>query len=190
MRGKLFTATLVLSSALVLNSCNQATTEAEGKNNVAELSNVKKELVSKGYEIYQAKCSACHRERITKEEEMKFRKMAMSGVRPPINAPPMNEVSARVKHFYPTEEKFTAFVVDYITNPSREKGLCMPMAFKLFGVMPPIGKGMSEEEKKAVALWLYYNFNDRWEDFAKGMGKGKGKGMEGHNCPVKKINMK
>jgi hypothetical protein len=66
----------------------------------------------------------------------------------------------------------------------------MPMAFKLFGVMPPVGKGMSEEEKKAVALWLYYNFNDRWEDFAKGMGKGKGKGMEGHNCPVKKINMK
>jgi len=187
---KLFISGMLAVSSLVLfNACNQATTTKSATNSeaLAELPSVKKDMVNRGYEIYKAKCSMCHMERITKEQEMKFRKLVMAGERPPINAPPMNEVSARVKHFYPTEDKFVAFVTDYITNPSREKGLCMPMAFKMFGVMPPIGANLSEEDKKAVALWLYYNYTDKWEDFNKGMGKGMGGKGEGHNCPIKKL---
>jgi len=57
------------------------------------------------------------------------------------------------------------FVSDYITNPSREKGVCLPMAYKVFGVMPPIGRTLSEEEKEAVSLWLYRNFKYTWEEF-------------------------
>ena len=90
------------------------------------------------------------------------------GKRPPLNAPPMNEVSARLKVFFKDEKSFKDFVKDYITNPSREKGKCMPMAFKMFGVMPPIGKSLTEEEKEAVATWLYRAFNQKWEDFHKG----------------------
>ncbi len=41
------------------------------------------------------------------------------------------------------------------------------MAYEIFGVMPPIGKSMSEEEKDAVARWLYRNFSKSWEEFIK-----------------------
>lgn len=133
------------------------------------------ELIKKGYEVYKKSCSACHKESVSPEEIRKFRKMAMMGKRPPIAAPPMNEVALRVKHFYPDEFDFIQFVKDYITNPSRDKGVCMPMAYKLFGVMPPIGKSLSEQEKEAVAYWLYYNYKGSWKDF---MRKMRGKHME------------
>jgi len=142
----------------------------------------KKALVAKGYQVFLQNCAACHRERISKEEEMKFRKMVKSDVKPPIKAPPMNEISARLKVFFPNEKEFVNFVKDYITNPSREKGKCLPKAFKMFGVMPAIGTSLTEDEKEAVALWLYHNFNDKWSDFSKGMN-------DGHNCPVKKIKV-
>ncbi|AAC07670.1 c-type cytochrome [Aquifex aeolicus] len=126
-------------------------------------------LLQKGYEVYKKHCSACHIERATPEQIKKFRMMAMRGEKLPIAAPPMNEVSARVKKFYPGELEFITFVKDYITNPSREKGVCMPMAFKLFGVMPPIGKALSEEEKEAVAYWLYHNYKESWKEMMRKM---------------------
>lgn len=132
------------------------------------------DLLKKGYEVYKKHCSACHREYISHEEIRKIRERVMKGERPPLAAPPMNEVSARVKHFFPDELDFVEFVKDYITNPSREKGVCMPMAFKLFGVMPPIGKNLSEEEKEAVAYWLYHNYKESWREFRKRM-RGKHK---------------
>ncbi len=101
------------------------------------------------------------------EEMKKLREFVSQGKKPPIKAPPMSEVSARVKKFYPSEREFVEFVKDYITDPSREKGVCMPMAYKLFGVMPPIGRTLSEEEKEAVAIWLYRNFKESWEEFIK-----------------------
>ena len=147
-----------------LLSCNTQATEKSVK------SDIQKEdtLVKKGYEVYKAKCSACHIESITREERMKIRRAVRMGQKPPLNAPPMNEVSARLKVFFKDEKSFKDFVKDYITNPSIEKGKCMPMAFKMFGVMPPIGKGLTEEEKEAVATWLYRAFNQRWEEFHKG----------------------
>jgi len=41
------------------------------------------------------------------------------------------------------------------------------MAYKLFGVMPAIGKNMKEEDKEAVAIWLYRRFDETWEEFIK-----------------------
>jgi len=126
-------------------------------------------LLKKGYEVYKKHCSACHIEHASPQQMRKFRMMAMHGKKPPISAPPMNEVSARVKHFYPSEVEFITFVKNYITNPSREKGVCMPMAYKLFGVMPPIGKALSEEEKEAVAYWLYHNYKEKWGEMRRKM---------------------
>jgi mono/diheme cytochrome c family protein len=94
-----------------------------------------------GFEVYKNYCASCH-----------------SLYPPPLKAPPMSMVSYRVKTFYPKREDFVRFVKDYITEPSQEKGVCMPMAYRMFGVMPPVGKGMSEEEKEAVARWLFENF--------------------------------
>jgi len=102
---------------------------------------------------------------VSPEKLAQIEKIVKSGGKPPLKAPPMSEVSARVKKFYPEEERFVEFVKDYITNPSREKGVCLPMAFKIFGVMPPIGRTLSEEEREAVAYWLYHRFTDSWEEF-------------------------
>ena len=125
------------------------------------------EEFQRGYHIYQKICAACHVETVKPEEFAKIREHVKAGKKPPFKAPPMSEVSARVKKFYPDEEAFVNFVKDYITNPSKEKGVCMPMAYKLFGVMPAIGKNMKDEDKEAVAIWLYRRFNDSWEEFIK-----------------------
>ena len=157
----IFISSLTLSFILI--SCN---TQAK-EDNVSKLK--KEEIVlQKGYEVYQNVCSSCHILKVDREKIREIRRMVMMGKKPPLKAPPMNEVSARLKFFFKDEESFKEFVKDYITNPSREKGKCMPMAFKMFGVMPPIGKGLTEEQKEAVSTWLYRAFNDKWEDFHRG----------------------
>ena len=159
--------------SLSLIGCNTQAKENTGGN-----ANIDREsaIIKKGYEVYKAKCSACHRESISRDEVRQIRMKVMKGERPPLNAPPMNEVSARLKFFFKDEKSFKEFVKDYITNPSREKGKCMPMAFKMFGVMPPIGQSLTEEEKEAVSTWLYRAFNQKWEEFHK-RGRNKCKMM-------------
>lgn len=133
-----------------------------------------------GFEVYKKYCSSCHLSEINMEKMKQIEKIVKEGGKPPIKAPPFPEVSARIKHFYPKKEDFVKFVVDYITNPSAEKAKCLPMALKKLGVMPPIGKGMTEEEKLAVANWLYDNYNKKWEDFP--MGKMNMMNMQMKRC--------
>ena len=152
---------------------------------------------SSGLEIYKAKCSACHKEmgiinkkemqsmrsqmqKASKEEKMLMReqmtmKMKKSGMR----APAMPMVSKRLKMKLQTREDFIAFVQDYIQNPSQEKGFCMPMAYKNFGTMPPIGKSMSKEDRAVVAAWLYDNYKGKWGNSSEAkMCEMKNKGMK------------
>jgi len=68
-----------------------------------------------------------------------------------------------VRPLIASKKEFVTFVKDYIQNPSQKKGYCMPMAYKRFGTMPPIGKGMTKEERDIVANWLYDNFKGKWE---------------------------
>ncbi|WP_456393053.1 c-type cytochrome [Persephonella sp.] len=143
-------------AAVALTACKTQSTQKPPE---AEL--------KKGYLVYKNNCSACHWETVSPEKMRKLRQYVREHGRPPFGAPPMSEVSARVKKFYPTEEEFVAFVKDYITNPSREKGVCLPRAYKIFGVMPAVGKNMSDEAKEAVAKWLYYRFDMTWEEFMK-----------------------
>ena len=99
----------------------------------------------------------------TKEEKMAMReKMAMKMKKSGMRAPAMPMVSARLKSNLKTREEFIAFVEDYIANPSKEKGFCMP----------PIGKGMSKEDRAVVAAWLYDNYKDAGMCGMKGKGKG------------------
>ncbi|WP_457601218.1 c-type cytochrome [Hydrogenivirga sp.] len=125
-------------------------------------------VIDKGYRIYQENCSLCHMERATLWDFLKARLNVLSGKRPEnIDAPPMNLVSARIKEFYPNELDFVEFVKEYITHPSKQKGVCQPAAYAFFGTMPPIGQGMPEEDKEAVALWMYYRYSDIWHDVFK-----------------------
>jgi mono/diheme cytochrome c family protein len=100
-----------------------------------------------GKSIYTKYCASCHLEKSKVDED-----------KATLKAPPMNRVSQRLKMNTASKQEFIAYVKDYIQYPSQEKGFCRPKAYKRFGVMPPIGKAMSEEERQLVAVWLYRHF--------------------------------
>ena len=105
-----------------------------------------------GETIFNSKCVACHTLKIPKDKST-------------MKAPPFGKVSAKIKHdLDDNKTAFVAFVEDYIQNPSEDKIHCMPRALKKFGLMPPIGKAMSQEERKTVATWLFDNFDEKWDD--------------------------
>jgi len=116
---------------------------------------------------------------MSQEERMSMKQKMMKNMK----APPMSKVSGKLKSEFKTKEAFVAFVKDYIVNPSAEKAKCMPMALKKFGVMPPIGKSLSETELDTIANWMYDSFNEKWDPNAAGMmcntkDKGMGQGMK------------
>ncbi|MCX6075974.1 MAG: c-type cytochrome [Campylobacterales bacterium] len=117
-------------------------------------------FASDGYEVYKKNCMSCHVEIMGKEEVLKnFNKM---------KAPPMVEVSNRLKEnilIKDDEEDlhrhlFILFVKDYITNPKIDNSMCHAGALEKFGVMPSLEGKINNEEKQAVAEWLY----DRYEN--------------------------
>jgi len=139
--------------------------------------------------IFTNNCVACHMKKpmmdkskmmqMSKEDRMSMMQKMMKNMK----APPMSKVSGKLKSEFKTKEAFVAFVKDYIVNPSAEKAKCMPMAVKKFGVMPPIGKSLSETELDTIANWMYDNFNEKWDPNAAGMmcntkAKGMGQGMK------------
>jgi cytochrome c553 len=111
-----------------------------------------------GYEVYKAKCSACHIESISKADVVKnFAKM---------KAPPMVEVANQVKTNIVIADDdddvhrhvVKLFIKDYIEHPMLEKSMCNPMALEKFGVMPSLAGKLSAEEMDAVAEWIYERY--------------------------------
>ncbi|WP_457749683.1 hypothetical protein [Sulfurimonas sp.] len=133
-----------------------------------------------GEAVYKMKCASCHvmqgmmnatqmqemrqkMQNATQEEKMAMReKMMQKMQKSKMKAPPIPMVSKRLKMMLKSRKDFITFVEDYIQNPSKEKGFCMPMAYKRFGTMPPIGKSLSKKERALVAAWLYDNFKGSW----------------------------
>jgi len=109
-----------------------------------------------GETIFKAKCSACHQMQppgaMARPGTPEFQK-AMNELK----APPMAKVSSMIKMHYDTRESYVKFMTDYITDPQPSKTVCMKKAIQGFGLMPAIGKDMTEEDKKAVAEWIYDN---------------------------------
>jgi len=129
-----------------------------------------------GAEIFNTKCAVCHQLKpmmdkqkmmqMSKEERMRMKEKMMKNMK----APPMSKVSAKIKFDLKDDKAaFVAFVKDYIVNPSADKAHCMPMALKMFGTMPAIGKGMKAEEIDTITNWLHDNFSDKWDMHDKGM---------------------
>lgn len=100
-----------------------------------------------GKTVFEKYCISCHLEKSLVGEE-----------KATLKAPPMNRVSQRLKLNTSSKIEFVSYVKDYIQNPSREKGFCRPKAYERFGVMPPIGKAMTEDEHQLIAVWLYRHF--------------------------------
>jgi len=113
-----------------------------------------------GYEVYKKNCMACHTEMMTAEH-------ALSHLNELV-APPMVEVSARLKENIKTTDEeedvdrylFILFVKDYIVNPNLDNSMCNTGAIEKFGTMPSLKGQLKEDEKQAVAEWLY----DRYEN--------------------------
>jgi len=156
---------------------------------------------SGGQDIYKAKCAMCHANKgmmnkqemqnmrtkmqnATQEERMAMReKMMRKMKKSDMKAPPMPMVSKRLKMKLATRAEFIAFVEDYIQNPSQKKGFCMPMAYKRFGTMPPIGKTLNKEERTTIAAWLYDNYKGSWGGSMNGkMCEMKNRGMKSMKC--------
>ena len=152
---------------------------------------------SSGEDVYKAKCVSCHKmqgmmdtaqkqemrkkmQNATHQERMAMREKMMQKMQSnDMKAPPMPMVSKRLKMKLKTREAFIGFVEDYIQNPSQEKGFCMPMAYKRFGVMPPVGKVLTQEQRRVVAAWLY-------DEFKGELGTSKGDKM----CEMRNKSMK
>lgn len=115
-----------------------------------------------GRDIYQKHCMRCHAEIMEKKEVIKHLST--------LKAPPMIEVSNRLKENVIISDDdddvkrrvIVAFVKDYIDNPSINYSMCHPMAIEKFGIMPSLKGKLSDEERQAVAEWVY----DRYEGVA------------------------
>ncbi|ADR33358.1 cytochrome c, class I [Sulfuricurvum kujiense DSM 16994] len=109
---------------------------------------------SEGYSVYQKHCMKCHAELIEKKEVLK--------VMHTLKAPPMNEVSNRLRENIvisddddDVKRRVTiAFIKDYIEHPSVQYSMCHPMAIEKFGIMPSLKGKLSENERQAVAEWI------------------------------------
>ena len=117
-------------------------------------------LAVDGYDVYKNNCKVCHIEMMTHEDALKhFNELV---------APPMVEVSERLKENIKTKDEeddvnrylFILFVKDYIVNPNLENSMCNSGAIEKFGTMPSLKGKLKEDEKQAVAEWLY----DRYEN--------------------------
>lgn len=115
-------------------------------------------FASDGYEVYKKHCSSCHmvmlplgKNRIQEQNNMK--------------APTMRMVAMRLKMMIKIENedediqrKVTkSFIKEYIDDPDEDYVICLPEMVEKFGVMPPV-KGLTNEEKEAVAQWLWEQF--------------------------------
>ncbi|MGD9970642.1 MAG: c-type cytochrome [Sulfuricurvum sp.] len=112
-----------------------------------------------GYAVYKKHCMKCHVEMMEKSEVVKHL--------PSLKAPPMVEVSGRLKENVQIADDdndvkrrvITAFIKDYIENPSVQYSMCHPMALEKFGTMPSLKGKLSDKERQAVAEWVF----DRYE---------------------------
>jgi len=117
-------------------------------------------FASDGYEVYKKNCMSCHIEIMKKEEILKHVDTMV--------APPMVEVSGRLKENIKTQDDeddvnrylFILFVKDYIVNPNLDNSMCNTGAIEKFGVMPSLKGKLSEDEKQAVAEWLYERYEN------------------------------
>ncbi len=116
-------------------------------------------LAADGYKVYQQQCMKCHVEMMEKSEVLKVFKT--------LKAPPMVEVSNRLKENIIIKEDddnvkrrvVIAFIKDYIENPSIDYSMCRLGAIDRFGIMPSLKGKLKEDEREAVAQWIY----DRYE---------------------------
>ena len=109
--------------------------------------------------LYDEYCVSCHFKQQITFEQMKAQKQHLK-------APPISVVMERIKEFIVVKiddedvqkAVVTAFMKDYILEPSIDKGLCHVNCYVQFGEMPPQKGVIKPEELDQIVSWVYDNY--------------------------------
>jgi hypothetical protein len=112
-----------------------------------------------GYEVYKQHCASCHMVMLSHKEP------ARTEMKKQMKAPTMRMVAMRLKMMIniqnedeDIQKKVTkSFIMEYIEYPDEDYVICMDIMIEKFGIMPPV-KGLTYEEKEAVAEWLWEQY--------------------------------
>jgi mono/diheme cytochrome c family protein len=100
-----------------------------------------------GFALFKKHCISCHilkkGKYLTKQEKANM------------SAPPAFGISKHVKERYGNKDVFVNFIDKYIQKPQESISICKKQVIKSFGLMPPIGASLTQEERKSVSLYLY-----------------------------------
>ena len=72
-----------------------------------------------------------------------------------MSAPPAYGIAKHTKERYTNLKNFINFVTNYIQKPDKRKSICRKEAIARFGLMPPIGLQLTNEERIKVATFLW-----------------------------------
>ncbi len=109
-----------------------------------------------GRTIFNKECASCHRYKVKKYDFAKEKHA--------LKAPPMNEISRRIKKrikvYFEDIHRFAviSFIKEYIKHPSFDYYMCDDKAVARFGIMPAITH-LSEEESQTLAEWIYDHYS-------------------------------
>jgi mono/diheme cytochrome c family protein len=111
-------------------------------------------LLEQGRATYDRICFACH-----------------TFTPPPRNAPPIVGLAAHLHERFRKRDDAVAHIVDYVRAPSAEKSVLPPQAIQRWGVvMPPLA--LPEADLRAVAAWLWEQYDPAFQHRMPGMGMG------------------
>ena len=71
------------------------------------------------------------------------------------SAPYVDDLVEKLKEKTGTQEKFTAFITEYIEDPDKRKSLYGKKAIKKFGIMPSLKGALTQDEIVQLSNYLY-----------------------------------
>ena len=109
--------------------------------------------------LFDQYCVSCHFKQKITFEQMKAQKQH-------IKAPPISVVMERMKKFIIVKiddedvqkAVITAFMKDYILEPSIDKGICHVNCYVQFGTMPSQKGKVPPEKLDEIVSWVYDNY--------------------------------
>lgn len=140
---------------------------------------------NKGKELFESKCVSCHTLFIPmsklKENFLDYNNTLLK-----LKAPTLNQLSYRLKQRtgdrHGDEDmhrmEVTAFMVDYVMKPDRDKSVCLDDVIQYFDTMPSLKGKVTEEELEEIGTYLY--------DFDNEIIKNKGIKYEGFDKALKR----
>ena len=110
--------------------------------------------------LFDEYCVDCHFKQKITFKQMKAQKEY-------IQAPPISVVMARMRKLIIVNiddedvEKavITAYMQDYILEPSIDKGICHARCYVQFGTMPSLKKKIKRKELKKIVSWVYDHYD-------------------------------